>query len=204
MGPEGKRTLTQAEVDDAQIGLQKWHIELQDKQIAQQKEQITKDELTGAANLLGFTDRLEQFMGLVRREEIPACLVYLDVDHFKKINDTLGHAGGDVVLKEICAFLKWSVREVDVVARIGGEEIAILLEGTDAEQARGKVEKLRKGIQTLAFNFKEYPNFNVTASFGIAPLNGAETPEEVRAHADKALYDAKGSGRNNVKVYSAQ
>src|ERR1035437_5687840 len=66
------------------------------------KKQIETDELTGVANLLGFTNRLEQFMGLVRREEIPASLVYLDIDHFKKVNDTLGHAGGDVVLKEIC------------------------------------------------------------------------------------------------------
>ena len=95
-----------------------------------------------------------------------------------------------------------SVREVDVVARIGGEEIAILLEGTEAEQARKKAEKLREGIEEL--RFKEYPDFNVTASFGIASLNGAETPEEVRVHADKALYNAKDSGRNNVQVYSAQ
>ncbi|MBI4089064.1 GGDEF domain-containing protein [Candidatus Kaiserbacteria bacterium] len=162
--------------------------------------QIVTDELTGAASLLGFTNRLEQFMGLARREKIPASLVYLDIDYFKKVNDTFGHPGGDAVLKEVCAFLMRSVREVDVVARIGGEEIAILLEGTRAEQAREKVEKLREEIQTLAF--KNYPDLKVTASFGIAPLNGAETPEDIRAHADKALYAAKHGGRNRVEVYS--
>jgi len=164
--------------------------------------QIVTDELTGTANLLGFTNRLEQFMGLTRREKIPASLVYLDIDHFKKVNDTFGHAAGDVVLKEVGALLTRSVREVDVIARIGGEEIAILLEGTKTEQAREKVEKLREEIQTLTF--KNYPDLKVTASFGIAPLNGAKTLEDIRAHADKALYNAKNSGRNNVKVYSAQ
>ncbi|MCR4333678.1 MAG: GGDEF domain-containing protein [Patescibacteria group bacterium] len=164
--------------------------------------QIVTDELTGTSNLLGFTNRLEQFIGLARREKIPASLVYLDIDHFKKVNDTLGHAGGDVVLKEVCALLKRSVREVDVVARIGGEEIAILLEGTEVEQAMEKGEKLRKEIQALTF--KDYPNLNVTASFGIAQLSGAETPGDIRAHADQALYDAKHSGRNAVKVYSGQ
>ncbi len=160
--------------------------------------QVVKDELTDTVNLLGFTNRLEQFMGLVRREKIPVSLVYLDIDHFKKVNDTLGHAAGDAVLKEIVSLLKRSVREVDVVARIGGEEIAIILEGTEGDKAIEKAQKLREGIQTLTF--KDYPGLKVTASFGVATLNGSETLEDVRANADKALYIAKENGRNRVEV----
>lgn len=200
-GDEEKHGITEDEREDYRD--ERWADKIKygkdvEAKVVTLEAQVVKDELTGIANLLGFTNRLEQFMGLVRREKIPASLVYLDIDHFKKVNDTFGHAAGDVVLKEIASLLKRSVREVDVVARIGGEEIAIILEGTEGDRAIEKAQKLREGIQTLIF--KDYPGLKVTASFGVATLNGSETLEDVRANADKALYVAKENGRNRVEV----
>jgi len=158
---------------------------------------ISKDPLTGAASLSEFTTQLEQSLKMVRRW-VPASLVYIDIDHFKRVNDTFGHSGGDVVLKKVCAFLMRSVRESDVVARIGGEEFAILLSGSDGFGPT-KAEELRAGVAELAFD--EYPGLRVTASFGVVSLIDLPDAATARKRADSVLYEAKNSGRNQVKVY---
>lgn len=160
-------------------------------------EYIAKDPLTGATSLAEFDTQLEQAIKMIHRGT-PASLIYIDIDHFKQVNDTFGHAGGDAVLKQVCGFLMRSVRESDIVARIGGEELAILLPGSDGF-APEKAEELRAGIEKLTF--PEYPKLSVTASFGVVSLDSSMNSVTARKLADTSLYEAKHGGRNQVKVY---
>ena len=124
---------------------------------------ISKDPLTGAASLSEFTTQLEQSLKMVRRW-VPASLVYIDIDHFKRVNDTFGHSGGDVVLKKVCAFLMRSVRESDVVARIGGEEPFSCQDRTDSvrQKRRNFEQELRSWLLT---NIQDLGLLQVLASF---------------------------------------
>lgn len=126
-----------------------------------------------------------------------------DIDFFKKINDTLGHGAGDVVLKEVARRLRAGVRAADVVGRYGGEEFSILLSETDPEPARATVERLRRSIADTPIDAGA-ASLSVTMSFGLAVRTQAgESFEELLALADKALYRAKETGRNRVEVHTA-
>lgn len=178
---------------------QNQQVERQKQQIEHQTQELTTDTLTGAASLAVFTLQLDQAIKMTRRQ-IPSSLVYIDVDHFKKINDTFGHPAGDAVLKGIAAYLMGAVRESDLVARIGGEEFAILLSGSN-EHAPKKAEELRAGIEALTY--RGHSGLKVTVSSGVVRLDIDKTPnaETARKYADKALYDAK-EGRNRVVAYT--
>jgi diguanylate cyclase (GGDEF)-like protein len=152
-----------------------------------------EDDLTGIANRRYFERALADEWNRARRREHPLALILLDLDHFKLLNDRRGHPAGDACLRRVGAFLADSVkRSGEVVARFGGEEFAILLPGVDNEGAIRVAEVLREGIERLGM---------VTASCGVAAIiPNSETAELLVANADRALYAAKHSGRNCVRV----
>jgi len=148
------------------------------------------DELTGLPNRRLFSDRANQGIAAARREKHPLGLLYLDLDRFKFINDTMGHACGDLVLKEAAKRLQDTLRETDTVARMGGDEFAILLPGADANTAMRVAHKLRDKLQQEYQIGKQ--EFTLDASIGIAifPHDGKDK-EALLQHADTAMYHAK-------------
>ena len=129
---------------------------------------------------------------------MPASLISIDIDHFKAINDGLGHVAGDEVLQRVAAILKESIREVDIAARPGGDELMVLLSGANISSAAKKAEEIRAKIETLTF--EEYPGLTVTASLGVIELNDSPNIDEVKKLVDVELYRAKHNGRNRVEV----
>jgi diguanylate cyclase (GGDEF)-like protein len=127
--------------------------------------------------------------------------LFFDVDHFKSINDTYGHAIGDVILRDIASAIMKSLREGDTAARWGGEEIVVSLLGADEEDAKHKADEIRAKIEDL--QFAEAPELKVTISIGVAAAYGGTNCEELIKRADQALYQAKETGRNRVVAYSA-
>jgi diguanylate cyclase (GGDEF)-like protein len=160
------------------------------------------DGLTGLSNHRAFAEALERDLARTDRSRTPLSLVVLDVDHFKRVNDTHGHQVGDAVLKAVGEILRSSIRVSDVAARIGGEEFALILPGTAREGAMVVAERVRV---TLAKREFQCPTgaFKVTGSLGIASVQGPgcrNQSQAVVAIADKALYAAKHAGRNRTEV----
>ncbi|WP_027184515.1 GGDEF domain-containing protein [Desulfovibrio inopinatus] len=154
-----------------------------------------KDELTGLSNRRAFVETVGLALAQSNRYDKPLSLVMIDIDYFKRINDTLGHVMGDRVLKEFAFVIRSSVRKSDIVARIGGEEFALCMPETCLEDACLVTEKIRQNL--AAHHFPE--NQHITASFGVAQHQGA-TFDQLLERADTALYRAKNSGRNRVEV----
>lgn len=154
------------------------------------------DSLTGAFNRQGIEEAIRVGLWEWRSQKKPLSLVLIDIDHFKNINDTYGHAIGDHVLSALSNIVKQHIRTNDLFARWGGEEFVLLCRDTKIEQASLIAEKIRALI--ASFEFRD--NVKVTASFGVATLNAHETLEQLFNHADKALYEAKHQGRNRVVV----
>jgi two-component system cell cycle response regulator len=163
------------------------------------RELAIRDGLTRCFNHTHFRTRLEQEVARHQRYGGGLVVAMLDVDHFKKINDTYGHQAGDAVLASVAAVLRRSVRTTDVVARYGGEEFGILLVQSQLKSARMVCERLREQIANERFG-EASSAFSVTVSIGIAELRSEDTPLTVVQRADKALYRAKSGGRNLVQV----
>ena len=127
-------------------------------------------------------------------------ILFIDIDFFKKVNDTYGHNIGDTVLKKVAETLVRSVRVGDTVARWGGEEIVASLLGADLNDAKNKAEEIRKDVEALTF--EENPDLKVTVSIGVVSSDVSSDFTELIKRADSALYESKNSGRNKVSVYS--
>lgn len=181
-------------LQDAEEGLKDWEIEI-----------LGVDHLTGLKTRKFFEQTLESALRTTAAEERrgksdnEVALIFIDLDHFKNINDTFGHSVGDKALKKVAALLISSVRETDTAARIGGEELAVIMPGANKEIAARHAEELRAGVEKLVF--ENQPELKVTASFGVSSSESGATPKELYAQADKAVYAAKDAGRNNVKVF---
>ncbi|MES9989152.1 MAG: GGDEF domain-containing protein [Candidatus Thiodiazotropha endolucinida] len=160
-----------------------------------QKMAIT-DKLTDVYNRTLLKDSLEQAIHQANRTNTAFTLIIMDVDHFKKINDELGHEIGDHVLMQLGAFLKDFLRDSDKIFRIGGEEFLILLYNTDEANSVDIAEKIRKGIENLSL----IPGRAVTVSIGVAGLSSVTDWKQWMKTCDKNLYEAKNSGRNRVTV----
>ncbi len=164
------------------------------------------DPLTNLPNRALLMDRLSQQIALLKRHNLRGALLFLDLDHFKHINDSLGHPVGDIVLKVITARLEASVRLEDTVARLGGDEFVVLLSGLEGsrEAVEGKVRELADTLRELLAEpmSLDGQRLQVTPSIGIAliPDHGA-TPADLLKRADIALYRAKDSGRNTTQLY---
>jgi diguanylate cyclase (GGDEF)-like protein/PAS domain S-box-containing protein len=168
------------------------------------KERSIRDGLTGLFNHRYFYYFLRrEFMLSTRSGTDLACLL-LDLDNFKKLNDSYGHQFGDTVLKTVAERIRKTVRETDVVSRYGGEEFAILLPGTELEGAVVIAEKIRARIENQAFPHSNL-SVGVTVSIGVATgmAHNPSKPQDLLAFADNALYRAKAAGRNCVVVHSA-
>ncbi|QXI39779.1 EAL domain-containing protein [Pseudomonas xantholysinigenes] len=171
--------------------------------IANLSWQATHDALTGLANRREFEYRLEQALNGLARQAGRHSLMFLDLDQFKLVNDTSGHAAGDELLRHICAVLQSGLREGDTLARLGGDEFGVLLENCPSEQAERIAEQLRQAVQSLHFVWKGRP-FVTTVSIGLVHI--AQVPTTLEASlraADMACYMAKEKGRNRVQVYHA-
>ena len=164
------------------------------------ERQSVTDELTGLSNRRRFEENLEDEVERFRRFGQPVGLVLLDIDDFKRVNDTHGHQQGDIVLREVARVLRETSREVDLPARYGGEELAVVLPGTDLEGAVNLAERVRRGIEELAVRGDVNGAMKVTASLGVATLPGAgyDARSLVEA-ADDALYRAKRMGKNRTE-----
>lgn len=162
--------------------------------------QATRDGLTGVYTRRHFFELGEKSLQHARHAGQPVCAIMLDIDHFKRINDTYGHAAGDQVLQLVAASCLRRIRSSDILGRYGGEEFALLLPDTDLEAVRHIAERLRQHLAQLA-PLVEGERIKITASFGVAPL--CEDMGDLSAllnAADQALYQAKASGRNRVVV----
>ena len=164
---------------------------------AELRRLATVDDLTGAFNRRHFLSEGNDALRRCATNDAPATLVMFDVDHFKRVNDTFGHAAGDQVLAAIGDLTRVTVRPYDLVARLGGEEFALFM--PEARGARAAVERLRAKIAGLAFTGPD-GRFSVTASFGVAERRDGDTIEVLLGRADKALYRAKAEGRNRTCV----
>lgn len=158
------------------------------------------DELTDIRNRRGTKELISKTLALARRHGRPFCVGLMDIDHFKKVNDTFGHDAGDFILQAIAKQITDSVRETDIVGRWGGEEFIILMPETSLEAALQVCERVRRDIEGLETVFSDQ-KIRVTASFGVSGyVRSEETDEPVIQRADSALYAAKNKGRNRVEI----
>ena len=164
----------------------------------------TLDALTNLNNRRQFETRLGQEISITKRQGKPLCAMMVDIDFFKSVNDTYGHAAGDEVLRTVAGIIKQALRESDIPARYGGEEFAVLLPFTHIPEAQIVGERLRKAVEEASINIyqdtEEEKQINVTISMGLAEYDGKETGEALFERADKALYEAKANGRNQVRT----
>ena len=145
-------------------------------------------------NRRGFLLLAEQQLAVARRTSTPITVLFIDVDDFKRVNDTHGHQAGDAVLKKVGEVLGGRVRQLDFAARYGGEEFAVLLPETDVVGARTLAQRLRKDVVGARVPLPGGADIGVTASFGVADKNGFDRAEEMIAAADQALYTEKNRG----------
>jgi len=164
--------------------------------------QASHDPLTGLVNRREFEQRLEQALLTAQQQNTQHALCYLDLDKFKVVNDTCGHAAGDELLLEVTRILQEQVRKSDTVARLGGDEFAVLLQQCPLERGKEIAEAIRKQIQEFRFVFQE-KTFSIGVSIGLASIT-PESPnlDRILSLADAACYAAKNSGRNRVCIAS--
>jgi diguanylate cyclase (GGDEF)-like protein len=163
---------------------------------AETKRLSITDGLTGINNNRYFKEILDLEFERAKRYRRNLCLILIDVDHFKSINDTYGHLQGDIVLKELASILKQDIRKGDFVARYGGEEFAVITFDTDLIATLGVAEKIRQKIAEQSFE-TDHGILKVTISLGVASISDStETIFDLIKRADQALYKAKNEGRN--------
>ncbi len=171
-------------------------IQIQAEEIRDQQTEARTDALTNLANRRAFDDALEKNLKIFQQTERPFSLLIFDVDHFKNFNDTHGHQAGDEVLRKVGAALKRVVKSKDLPCRYGGEEFALVMPNTSAEEGCVAAERVRKAIEEMAVPF-EGKDLRVTASIGLAQVDKNEDAVRIIRRADDAVYAAKDAGRNN-------
>lgn len=160
----------------------------------------TIDRLTGICNKSKLNDILRTEIEFSKRYGNDLSIIMVDIDHFKKVNDTFGHEAGDVVLKEVASVLRNNIRKTDFIGRWGGEEFLIICTGTNLEGATKLANKLREKVEAYDYSIKS----NQTASFGVASFIAGEDSKSFFVKVDKALYNAKKLGRNRVEVSNSR
>ncbi len=168
---------------------------------AEAEELARVDVLTKVYNRRAFFEHMERLYGYVQRKPRPLCLAMLDIDYFKRLNDTYGHAFGDTALIAVCKCIRESIREFDQLFRIGGEEFAITLMDCDETAAFDLVERLRRCIEAMTLYANDV-EVKLTCSFGIAEHRPGLSVDALLAEADTAMYLAKQGGRNRTCLFS--
>ena len=183
---------TRKQADDAEARIK----ELEDE-LAHVSEQVHTDQLTGVLNRRGMDETFERELNRADRSQSPMCVALLDIDNFKKLNDTLGHQVGDHALMHLAQVIKDCLRPADNVARYGGEEFVIILPDTPLKEGVEAVERLQREM-TKKFFLNNNERVLVTFSAGVALRNSNEDQEDLVGRADKAMYVAKTTGKNRV------
>lgn len=176
------------------------HDELERRFHKQMYESAVRDPLTGTFNRKYLLDRIRTELSYARRHAKSLSLLMLDIDHFKKVNDGLGHLAGDEALKALSALMQKQLRAEDVVARYGGEEFVLIARGIDEPSTLLLAERVRKAVEKMSIPLPPAA-FKITVSIGVAFTPDGKafaTPEEIIAVADEKLYAAKEAGRNRV------
>ena len=211
-GLEREITLAEAQASHRREQKLRERLQQESKQLESANQQLNEahdrlllisrsDALTGISNRRHLDDELERAVHGFRRYGIDFSLVLLDVDHFKKINDTYGHQTGDLVLKGLAQQVSTALRDVDTFGRWGGEEFLCLLPNTTYEEAMECAERLRADLANARL-VEAMPDFVVTASFGVVGCCGEDDADSVMSRVDAALYEAKAAGRNRVSGLS--
>jgi len=182
----------QIKIDDANKKIQALQ-----EQMERIKQEIVIDPLTRVYNRRAYDEKIKHEIMSFRRYARPTALVIADIDHFKRINDTYGHHAGDMVLKNLSKLMKKEIREIDVLARYGGDEFALILPHTSYRQAYDVAERIRQKIADKPMQYKD-KSFSVTVSFGVGSLKDDDTGESYVERVDRALYRAKEQGCNRV------
>ena len=160
----------------------------------------TTDGLTELYNHRYFQEQIRMMVENSKRYEASFSLIIIDIDYFKKFNDNFGHQSGDAVLKQVAQTLKRNVRATDIVCRYGGEEMSVLLPNSNADEAYSTAQKICERVANKKFKLANGNDASVTISLGVSTFpNDGESAEQLIENADKRLYDAKNSGRNQVK-----
>ncbi|MES2049030.1 MAG: diguanylate cyclase [Pseudomonadota bacterium] len=170
--------------------------ELEEK-LAHMSELVREDQLTGSLNRRGLDDVFEREADRADRRGTPLCAALLDLDNFKKLNDTHGHAAGDVALVHLVRIVKQTLRSIDVIARYGGEEFLIVMPETTLDEAAQAMSRVQRELTTHFFTANDQRLF-ITFSAGVALRAPRETQDTFIKRADKAMYEAKKSGKNRV------
>ena len=172
---------------------------IKSRDFEQQYLLATTDGLTELYNHRYFQEQMKMQVEQAKRYEAPFSLIIIDIDYFKKFNDTFGHQAGDAVLRQVAQLLKQSVRATDIVCRYGGEEMSIILPNTPKDMSVVTAEKICKRVATKRFRLNNYQESNVTISLGVSTFpDDGETAAEIIEAADKRLYQSKNNGRNQV------
>lgn len=167
----------------------------------------TLDALTGFNNRRQLEERIKQEVSSAKRQNRNLCAIMTDIDFFKSVNDTYGHACGDLVLKTVSRVIKLQLRDYDIAGRYGGEEFSIILPYTKLAEAKMVAERLRRAVENTKIDVSKVnsdvseKNIGVTISLGIAEYTDGDDEKTILQKADKALYKAKESGRNKAEVY---
>ncbi|MEN9866555.1 MAG: hypothetical protein RL748_2145, partial [Pseudomonadota bacterium] len=182
------------EVDEAESRIHALEAKLQ-----HMSELVREDQLTGSLNRRGLDDVFERETARADRRGTPLCVALLDLDDFKRLNDTLGHQAGDGALKHLVKVVKDTLRSMDVIARFGGEEFVIMLPETTLEAATATMTRLQREL-TRHFFMHDNEKVLITFSAGVALRRENEDQASLVGRADKAMYEAKRSGKNRVVV----
>ena len=172
------------------------------ERLAIAEEQADRDSLTPTFNRRAFLRELHRTMSEVERYKTPAAVIYLDLDGFKALNDSHGHAAGDAVLRHVARLLIDSVRESDVVGRLGGDEFGLILNRASAEEACAKAQSLSDKLNSSAIMHAGVAH-RVRASFGVHAIAMVEDPETALARADEAMYAEKFARREQARAFAA-
>jgi diguanylate cyclase len=160
------------------------------------------DSLSGAASRIGMLTKLREQQALVKRKLQSCSIAMMDFDHFKRVNDTHGHAAGDRVIATVAQTIMHQMRPYDMLFRYGGEEFLICQPNSDLKPAFEALDRLREAIAAMQFTGDQGRAFQITVSFGVTLLDPDVSVEQSIERADKALYSAKSAGRNRVAVWN--
>ncbi len=168
-----------------------------EQKLEQMSEMVREDQLTGSLNRRGMDDLFEREADRADRRRTPLCVALLDLDNFKRLNDTHGHAAGDEALIHLVRIVKQTLRSIDAVARYGGEEFVIIMPDTSPEEAAQAMTRVQRELTTHFFTANEQRLF-ITFSCGVALRKPHETQDALIRRADQAMYEAKRTGKNKV------
>jgi len=209
LAPETKRLLQELGLSRGQVSprvlaalerLAQQRDELQ-AQLAAAEELADRDALAPVLNRRAFLRELHRTMSEVERYKTSAAVLYIDLDSFKSLNDQYGHAAGDAVLRQVGLLLLDSVRESDVVGRLGGDEFGVILNRASAEEGAVKAQSLSDKINSSAILYAGVPH-RIRASVGVHPIAAVEDPETALARADEAMYADKHARRAQTQAFA--